>query len=108
MDDSFKHIWALLSNHGGVAEAYKKETVRIWNEYNIDEQREIYRSIRAKLQNGKFVNYVPYKAIQENAPKKKKNILSFVEYYTRFGTTEEQGGWKMTNPTGKQVIYIKN
>ena len=107
MEDSFKHIWALLSSHGGVAEFYKEETARVWNEYTIEEQREIYRSIRAKLQAGKFVHYVPYKAILENVPKKKKLVLSYAEYVKRYRTTEERDGWKMANPTGQQVIYVK-
>ena len=34
--------------------------------------------------------------------------LTFKEYYARFGTTLEQDGWRMTNPTGQQVIYVKN
>ena len=30
--------------------------------------------------------------------------LSFSEYYKLYGTTAERDGWKMTNPTGNQVI----
>lgn len=33
--------------------------------------------------------------------------LSFDEYYKRKGTTEERDGWKMANPTGNKVIYVK-
>ena len=38
---------------------------------------------------------------------KRRETLTFAEYYAKFGTTEEQGGWKMENPTGQQVIYVK-
>ena len=34
-------------------------------------------------------------------------IMSFKDYYAKYGTTEEQGGWKMQNPTGNRVIYVK-
>ena len=109
MEDSFKHIWALLSSHGGVAVFYKEETARVWNEYTIEQQREIYRSIRAKLQNGKFVNYVPYKAIQENAPKKQQQTLSYAEYVKRYRTTEERDGWgRHFLPEKQTTIYVKN
>ena len=37
-----------------------------------------------------------------------RQTLSFADYYAKFGTTEEQGGWHMENPTGQQVIYVKN
>jgi hypothetical protein len=38
----------------------------------------------------------------------RQQTLTFKEYYARYGTTLEQDGWRMTNPTGQQVIYIKN
>ena len=37
-----------------------------------------------------------------------QQTLTFRQYYERYGTTLEQDGWRMTNPTGQQVIYIKN
>ena len=108
MEDSFQHIWALFSNHGGVAYLYEAECARIWSEYSLEEQRQIYGSIRRKLQNGQFVNYNPVKAIRENAPKKKKQLLSFGEYYKRYQTTEEQDGWKMVFlPEKRTTIYVK-
>ena len=33
--------------------------------------------------------------------------LSYKQYYARYGTTMELDGWKMENPTGQQVVYIK-
>ncbi len=35
-------------------------------------------------------------------------MLSYAEYYKRFGTTKERDGWQMANPTGQKVIYVKN
>ena len=106
---SFNFLWNLIANNGSVADTYKAECARVWNEYSLDQQREIYRSIRDKLRAGKFVNYNPVKAIKENAPKAPRTqTLTFKEYYARYGTTLEQDGWRMTNPTGQQVIYVKN
>jgi len=36
-----------------------------------------------------------------------KQTMSFNDYYAKFNTTEERDGWKMVNPTGQQVIYVK-
>jgi hypothetical protein len=105
---SFDFLWILLESHGVVA-SYKAECARVWNEYSLQQQREIYRSIRDKLRAGKFVNYNPVKAVKENASKAPRTqTLTFKEYYARYGTTLEQDGWRMTNPTGQQVIYVKN
>ena len=40
-------------------------------------------------------------------PEPPRQILSFADYYARYGTTEPQDGWRMENPTGQQVIYVK-
>ena len=34
-------------------------------------------------------------------------VMSYADYYAKFGTTEEKDGWKMKNPTGQKVIYVK-
>jgi len=106
---SFDFLWQLVCNHGGVAENYKADLARVWDEYSLDQQRCIYRSIRDKLRAGKFVNYNPVKAVRENAPKRKPpQVLSFHDYYRQFGTTEEKGGWKRVFLPEKQTtIYVK-
>ena len=38
---------------------------------------------------------------------KRPQILSYADYYKQYGTTEEREGWKMANPTGQKVIYVK-
>ena len=107
MENTFQFIWQLLKNHGGVANHYQAECERLWNEYSTGQQREIYRSIRRKLQAGQFVNYNPVRAVRENAPRQERQVLSYAEYYKQYGTTAELDGWKMANPTGQQVIYVK-
>ena len=37
----------------------------------------------------------------------RRQEMSYADYYAKFGTTEERDGWKMVNPTGNKVIYVK-
>ena len=105
---TFPHIWALLAPD----EQYypvKKRCQKLWDSFPVEQQRLIYKAIDTKKKERKFVDFNPLFAIQKNAnpPRPKPQILSFNDYYARFGTTVEQGGWKMTNPTGNKVIYVK-
>ncbi|MBO4250555.1 MAG: hypothetical protein J5884_04790 [Paludibacteraceae bacterium] len=106
---SFDFIWQLVCGHGSVAENYKAELARVWDEYTLEQQRAIYRSIRDKLRAGKFVNYNPVKAVRENAPQKRPPlILTMNDYYARYGTTEEQDGWRREfRPEEQRTVYIK-
>jgi len=107
---TFDFLWLLVQNHGSVAEYYKAELARVWAEYSLEQQRHIYRSIRDKLRADKFVSYNPVKAVRENAPKAiPPQILTFGEYYKRYGTTEECDGWKRKFlPEQQKTIYIKD
>ena len=106
--NSFDFLWQLVGTHGSVAENYKAELARIWDEYDLEQQRFIYRTIRDKLLADKFVSYNPVKAIRENAPRRKQKILSFDDYYKRYGTTEEKDGWmKKFLPEERKTIYVK-
>ena len=58
---------------------------------------------------GAYKGRNPYFFIQDFqvlAPR--QQVLSYADYYARYGTTEPRDGWQMANPTGSQVIYIKN
>ena len=39
---------------------------------------------------------------------KRRQVMSFADYYARYHTTLETDGWHMENPTGNKVIYVKN
>lgn len=105
----FEQIWSLLQPQGefkrrrGVCE-------RLWQSYEAARQEEIYQRIAGKLQRGEYVHQNPYFAIEDNAITlpKRRQTLSFNDYYARYGTTLEKDGWQMQNPTGNQVIYVKN
>lgn len=105
--NSFDFLWQMLDKHG-VIERYKGDCFDLWNTFSLEQQRLIYRSIRDKIRAGQFVNYHPVKAVRDNIPAApKKQILSFADYYQRYGTTLETDGWKQQNPTGQKVIYVK-
>jgi len=107
--ESFDFLWLMLEKHGVIPNK-KAEAARLWNTYDLQQQRQIYRAIRERINAGKFVNYNPVLAITANAPKAKKTItLSYAEYYRAFGTTEEQAGWKkIFLPDQQKTIYVKN
>lgn len=103
----FNKLWPLLYDHG--ASAKKEEgTRRYWATLTLEQQKSVLTTISSKLSEGKFVQFDPIRAIKENLPKApKQQVLSFDEYYARYGTTTPCDGWQMTNPTGQKVIYVK-
>ena len=103
---SFDYIWELLAPKVEFANR-KQACYRLWSSFPLEQQRAIYASIKDKMTKGQFVDYNPYFAIEKNARPQFKQ-LSMNDYYARYGTTEPRDGWKMTNPTGNQVIYVKN
>lgn len=102
----FQQLWALLRQHGSSAKR-ETECAALWASYTSEVQQQVYHAIRSKLAQGKFVHYDPLRAMEENARLLRQQTLSYSEYYKRFGTTEERDGWKMVNPTGQKVIYVK-
>ena len=108
MEGTFVHICRLLVSHGMVpSEIHDAEEE--WNKYDLAQQRIIYRTIRDKIREGKFVNYHPVLAIRDNAPKAPRiQIISADEYYRRYGTQTEHDGWKRTFlPDQQKTIYVK-
>lgn len=103
---NFSELWVLLRQHGS-SNKYETECAALWASYTPDMQERIYTSIRTKLAQGRFVHYDPLRAIKENAYAMRQQTLSYAAYYKRYGTTEERDGWKMANPTGQKVIYLK-
>ena len=106
MDDLFNQLWALLYDHG--ASAKKEEgTRRHWATLSPQQQRHVFTTISRKLQEDKFVQYDPIRAIKENTSRLRQQTMSFDAYYDKYHTTLERDGWKMANPTGQKVIYVK-
>ena len=103
---TFEQMWAVLYKHG--ASSRKEEgTRRYWEGLRPEQQEQVFTTITAKLAERKFVQYDPIRAIMENLREVRQQVLTYNEYYERYGTTEEKDGWKMANPTGQKVIYVK-
>lgn len=104
---SFDFLWQLLEGHGAIPN-YKADCARLWDTFSLEQQRAIYRSIRDKLRAGQFVNYNPVLAIKENTPRRTQLILSYNDYYRRYGTDAERDGWKRVFlPEKHTTIYVK-
>ena len=103
----FDELWSLLRKHGS-SNKYEEECSRLWETYSPALRQAILNAIRTKLEQKRFVHYDPLRAIRENAQAIRSQTLSYADYYARYHTTEERDGWKMANPTGQRVIYVKN
>ena len=106
---TFDFLWQLLQSHGVIPNK-KAEAAQLWNRYSLEQQREIYRSIRDHLREGKFVNYNPVIAIKNHTPRKRlPQQISYGEYYKRYGTDLEMDGWRRKFlPEERRTIYVKN
>ena len=102
----FEKLWQILDKHG-VIEYKKGEAACLWDSLSPEQQQQIVATIERKINNGKYVDYNPVRAIRDNIPKQRKMTLTMAEYHQRYGTTDERDGWHMTNPTGNKVIYVK-
>ena len=99
--DSFDLIWQLLNPQAQYANR-KRACYDMWQSFTPDKRQRIIDTIKDKLAKGKFV------AIKKNSQLMlQRQVLSYADYYARFGTTEERDGWHMENPTGNKVIYVK-
>ena len=109
MEDSFEHLWKLVSGHGSVALLHKDELERLWRTYTLEQQRTIYAAIERKLKTGGFVHYNPVLAVKDNAPRAPvMKIISSDTYYQIYGTTEEKDGWtRKFLPEQHKTIYYK-
>ena len=109
---TFNEFWELLSPKAEYANR-RKACFERWNALSENQQNSLYETIWEKLSKGKYVDYNPLFAMKNNSLLSGRagvgfqQVLSFAEYYARYGTTEPRDGWQQANPTGNKVIYIK-
>ena len=103
MDISFENFWDLFSPDPEFAN--RRAATSLQWDLCPDAKKE---AIIKALTDGKPKSTRnPYFYVQDfrmRAPQ----TLSYADYYARFHTTEERDGWKMANPTGQKVIYVKS
>lgn len=107
--DSFGWIWQLLAPQGELCRRMGA-CRRLWDSFDLEKQRAIYRTIRDKLAAGEFVSENPYYAIYDNAypPRKRQRIMSYADYYAKYGTTEPRDGWhRVYQPEKQRTIFVK-
>ena len=103
---TFEEIWQLLSPKAEYANR-RRACYTLWKALSEEEKDKLYDAISDKLSKGKFVDYNPLFALKNNGQQTYRQTMSFNDYYARYGTTEERDGWRMENPTGNKVIYVK-
>ena len=103
---TFNELWELLDPKIEY-EQLKGKCRNLWISFSSDKQDAVYSRIEKKKNRKEFVDYNPLFAIEKNSAALRQQVLSFNDYYIKFGTTEERDGWKMANPTGQKVIYVK-
>jgi len=99
----FEQYWTLIG--GNVNFSNRKEAAKNAWLAHPDKHAAI---INWLSKHGRYTGRNPYFFILDFQVRARPQTLSFNDYYARYGTTEPRDGWKMTNPTGNQVIYVKN
>ena len=97
----FEEYWELFSPDPEFGNR-RAATRHIWNQCQPDRQRAIIEWLKA----GKpRCTRNPYFFVLDFRMRHQQ--MSYADYYDRYGTTEPRDGWKMANPTGQKVIYVK-
>ncbi|MBO4454220.1 MAG: hypothetical protein J5761_04105 [Paludibacteraceae bacterium] len=104
---SFDYVWALLEPKKEYLPV-RNRCLQLWETFTLDKQRAIYRTIRDRKKEHLFVDYNPLFAIERFSKGPQRQTLSFNDYYNRFGTTEEQNGWRRVFlPQQQTTIFVK-
>jgi hypothetical protein len=98
----FEKFWIAFNPDAMYQNRYEAAR-KVWEQCPADKQSAIIAWLKT---HGAYKGRNPYFFILDFKPQQMQ--MSYREYYAKYGTTLEQDGWKMANPTGQQVIYIKN
>ena len=97
----FNNYWQLIG--GDVNFSNRKPAAEMAWDNHPEKQEPIIRWLK---KHGAYPDRNPYFFILDFQVKRQQ-VLSFEDYYKRYHTTLETNGWKMENPTGNKVIYVK-
>lgn len=98
----FNNYWTLIGGDTNYANR-KVAAEKVWDLCSPEKQEAIIHWLQT---HGRYLGRNPYFFILDFQVKQRK-VLSYDDYYAKYHTTEERDGWKMENPTGQQVIYVK-
>ena len=99
----FEQYWQLI---GGSVNFSDRKTAaeKVWSLCPPEKQRAIIAWLQT---HGRYTGRNPYFFILDFQIKRSQ-VLTMNEYYTRFGTTEEQDGWRREfRPEEQRTVYIK-
>ena len=100
----FEQYWTLIGGNVNYADR-KTAAQRAWSLCAPEKKQAIITWLQT---HGRYPGRNPYFFILD-FQNKRRQILSFNDYYARFGTTEEQGGWERKFlPEQQKTIYVKN
>jgi len=108
---TFFEIWTILEPKAEYANLFR-HCKQLWDSWSSEKQEEVFLKIEKKKTERKFVDYNPLLALRNNASErpKRKQTMSYADYYAKYSTTEERDGWKMMKPTkagDPPVYYVK-
>lgn len=106
---SFEQFWQLLYDHGS-RNYYQNDAYVRWNELTPEQQQQLYDRIKGKIEQGKYVDYIPTLAIHDNLPRRaavRRQTLTYEEYYRIYRTTNPIDGWQMQKGEDGKVFYTK-
>ena len=102
--EEFNRFWELFAVDETLFPHRRACCLRLWHEMPQKKRTAIIEDLQ---QYGAPKKRNPFFFIQDFG-QTRAQTLSFNEYYKQYGTTEERDGWKMANPTGQQVIYVRD
>ncbi len=100
--EDFDLFWELFSPD----EQFNNRRSATWREWQKKSEKSRQAMIEWLQQQHPPKNRNPYFFVQDFR-EPRQQTLSYADYYARYGTTEERDGWKMENPTGQKVVYVK-
>lgn len=101
--EEFNRFWELFAVNERLYPHRRACTLKLWMQLPPAKRSAIIEELDRY---GPPPNCNPYFFVQDFG-RPRTQTLSYNEYYKQYGTTEERDGWKMTNPTGQRVIYVK-
>ena len=99
----FETYWQLIGGDVNYSDR-KAAAEKVWSLCTAEKQQAIITWLQ---RHGRYLGRNPYFFILDFQVKRRQT-LTFEQYYVRYGTTEPRDGWQMANPTGNKVIYVKS
>ena len=101
--EEFNRFWELFAVNERLYPHRRACTLNLWMKMPQEKRSAIIEELEHY---GPPPNRNPYFFVQDYG-RLRMQTLSFNEYYKLYGTTAERDGWKMTNPTGNQIMYVR-